>query len=129
MFTKRFDELSNSIDSHFRLFETALDWPNVSTKSSVWKSDSTESEYVVYVAIPGHTKESVVATIDKGHLFINAVAAEEAILTSNHSFKFKLPKDCSTSAESISASIENGILKVVLPKEVEIKKSTEIKIK
>jgi HSP20 family molecular chaperone IbpA len=71
----------------------------------------------------------VVATLDKGHLFVNAVAQEEAALVSNHSFKFKLPKGCSTSAESISATIENGILKVVLPKEIDIKRSTEIKIK
>jgi HSP20 family molecular chaperone IbpA len=128
MLFKRINELNNSIDDHFKALEAAFEWPRPDLKES-YVTQVNDDNYQIFIALPGHTKESIVASIDKGHLFINAVAKKESPLVSNQSFRYKLPKDCELSADLVDAKMENGILTVTLAKVSELKGSAEIKIK
>ena len=128
MLFKRINELNNSIDEHFKTLETALDWPRLNLKEN-YLTTSDQEKYEIRVSLPGHTKETVSAVIDKGSIFIKASSEKEQPLIANETFRFKLPKDCDMSSDSIDAEMENGILTIKLPKIKEVKNLTEIKIK
>jgi len=110
------------------------DFANGFPKSNVLTNDA---EYVTEVAAPGLTKESFSIDIEKEKLII-AVAEErkEEIQDGrkytrrefgfqNFKRSFKLPLD--VELNKIAAEYNNGILKVVLPKDSEYKsKSTRV---
>lgn len=132
MLLTKFHELDRSINDHLNRLESAFLWPSVSTSNknrSNWTSDSTDDSYIVKVSVPGHDKDTVSAMIEKDHLLIQADVETESALISNYRFKFSLPKDCDRNSDSIDAKIENGILTVTLPKQIEVKKTASIKIK
>lgn len=108
------------------------DFVNGFPKSNVLKNDD---EYVIEVAAPGLTKESFSIDIEKEHLVVSV--AEEKVEEEEKKYarrefgyknfkrSFRLPQDLEL--DKISANYNNGILKIVLPKDKEYhSKSTRV---
>jgi HSP20 family protein len=97
-----------------------------------------ESDFTVQLSVPGYSKEDIKINVEKNLLIIRSVKTnepeKEAKFLSRefgvHNFerKFFLPKN--VDKENITASFNNGILEIHLPKKEEIvEKSThEIEI-
>lgn len=81
------------------------------------------------LAVPGHSNKTVDVTFETFHLIITAKPGEDSsTLAKDHYFKFKVPVQIE--ADSISAQVENGILKITLVKKKENQaNSVKIKVK
>ncbi len=98
----------------------------------------TEKEYVIHMETPGLKKEKVKINVVDNVLTIEADDEEEKTEEGEQyiskeirraSFKksFTLPDN--VKGEKINATMDNGILEVVIPKAEEVKKQKEVEIK
>ena len=113
--------LNNFFDSDSDFFN----WKNESTFPSVNVKDE-EKSYTMEVAAPGLTKKDFIIEVDKGVLTISSeTKKEDKEETENYTRKefsyssfsrsFWLPEDVKD--DDIVATYEDGILKLVIPKE------------
>ena len=98
-----------------------------------------EQEFVVFFELPGVKKDDVKVTFEKGVLTIEGVRKQNEmpkdakillneVRARNFCRSFKLA--AGVDANNISAGLENGILRVTLPKSEEAKpKQIEVKVK
>ncbi len=121
-----------NMDDNFADFEFVNRIPNVNIKDL-------GKEFLIEMAAPGLEKKDFKIEIENGMLMISAEKKEESKeerdsftrreFSYNHFMRrFRLPEDCHY--DKMEAKYENGILKLMLPKNVmQIeKKSKEIKI-
>lgn len=86
-----------------------------------------ESEHVLEVILAGHSKETVEINVADSHLHVIARPANaKSGLVKSHSFRFKLPAEIDESG--ISAKIENGILRIEIPKSKKTAKISKVKV-
>lgn len=103
-------------------FDEAL---SAKTKSVPVNIMESATDYQIELAIPGYQKEQIDISLKKGKLVVNgeSVTSKEEgvnyikneIVANGFSKSFVLPED-KIAEDEISASFENGILKVVIPK-------------
>lgn len=94
-----------------------------------------EKEYLVELFMPGVKKEQIKVDVEKNTLTVSSETNKEEEVkysvrefASSYKRSFTLPED--VNSDNISASYENGVLKVTLPKvekAPEIKKQIEIR--
>ena len=131
-FSELFENIfENEFPTYFQNQFSKLSTPSVNIKE-------TKDAYHLHVSAPGFAKENFGIKVEDGLLTISAEANEEKLqdgekLTrrefTHQSFKrsFTLPK--TTVADKITATYENGILNVLLPKtEAKQKNSIEVNI-
>lgn len=133
-----FPRFSNLFDT---LFESEISQMNpnnfLKTPTLVNVKDTKES-YLVEVAAPGFAKENFDIKVENGILLISGEVKSETTETeekftrkefnfSSFSRSFTLPK--TVEAAKISATYEQGILKVTLPKKEEAKEPSAIEVK
>ena len=90
------------------------DWPTWSTTvTSLGNhySEKTDDGYKLEIAVPGLTKEDLKVKIIKGRL--NVICEKENHWTSAFDKTFTLPEDADV--KKVKASVENGILSIVVP--------------
>ena len=80
-------------------------------RSANWHVITTDSGWNIEVELPGLTKEDLNIEIDSDMLKIEELDEENKF----SALKFKVPKD--SIKDDISATMENGILNVSIPKE------------
>ena len=90
----------------------------------------TENDYTLEVSLPGFEKTDLNIRVENDLLTISHNKNQSSeTFTWKHDFtkSFTLPKYVNT--KKVTASLENGILNIVLPKEVETKNVVDVKIK
>jgi HSP20 family protein len=98
------ERTSNRIPRGFSLYENSADWR-------------------LRADLPGFAKKDVEITLDDGILTITAERGDdEHGFTGNVNRSLRLPKELAT--DRISASLENGVLEVTLPKQEPVKPET-----
>lgn len=100
----------------------------------------TESGYTIFADLPGATKDSVDVTLENGVVTLKARAESEASSSTadktakvlhrefrrvSYERSFRVGDD--VDADQIGAEIENGVLKVTLPRKVAAKKTISVK--
>jgi HSP20 family protein len=116
MFYTKTNHLDKLMDEAFKV------WPlwetTVTTKSSEYHAEKTDTEYVLELPVPGLSKEDLSVKLVSGKLEIK-VENEEHRWTPNFEKNFLLPKDINT--KKVEASVENGVLtiKIGIDKESE----------
>lgn len=92
--------------------------------------NETENDYTLEVSLPGFEKSDLSIKVENNLLTISHNNDQSSeTFTWKHSFSksFSLPKYVNT--KKVSASLENGILNILLPKEVETKDIVDVEIK
>lgn len=97
--------------------------------------EETENEYHVELSVPGFLKEQFSISVENNILVIRAGKKEEEKRNyiskefgiSSFERRFILPKH--VDSEKISATVENGILSLNIPRREEVKKSMEIAVR
>ena len=90
----------------------------------------TENDYTLEISLPGFEKSDLNIRVENDLLTISHNNDQSSeTFTWKHSFtkSFNLPKYVNT--KKVSATLENGILNIVLPKDVEPKNVVDVKIK
>lgn len=88
-----------------------------------------EKDYTVEVAVPGLTKEDLKISLEDNTL---TISYEKEKNNKNYSFvssfskSYTLPED--SDDENISAKVENGILKIIIPKTKKVQKERLISL-
>lgn len=115
------------------LFTSNLETNNI--KADIYETDK---DYVLKLNVPGYKKEDITIELDNGYLEVTAKNTKEKIDKSNHEYITRERKTGTisrsfyvgdVSEESITPSLQDGILKITFPiKEVKPEKK-QIKIK
>ena len=118
-----FDRLFNwSLPAINRAFE-----PADTNRAPITDVQEDEQGYQVMLELPGIKKDNLDLTVDNGVLTVHAVSKnEEDAIKLSFKRVFKLPE--SVQPDKIAATLEDGVLKISLPK-VEAIKPRKIKIK
>ena len=110
-----FVDLLNEIETNeFKNYGNLL---THSFNKSYYKLDNNDNEYVVEITLPGYTKEDVQVKFEKDYLRLIHKETEEkknSYWVKDFDQKIFVGNDVDT--EKISGKLENGILKIVLPK-------------
>lgn len=99
------------------VLDTLMERPSLSRDNS-WKLVTRDNEYVVYLAVPGLTKEDLSISVKEGILSISYKKEENDKV--NYSFvgsfkkSYSIPDDVSD--KDITGKVENGVLEIILPK-------------
>lgn len=129
-FNNIFDEFFGKDLSQFRGHDSAASTPAINVRES-------DKDFTIEVAAPGYSKENLTLNVEDKVLTIEGKREEEKSEEgtkfnrkefSYGSFKRSFKVSSEVNAEGISASYENGILNVVVPKAEEDKKVTKISI-
>ena len=115
--------LSNLLDSPINNFTTtfplyANHYPYIT--NSLYNSD--ETSYTYKINMPGMSKDNVNVSISNGFVTIKAEKTGEGESTLLR--RFNLPED--SDQENISASVENGVFKMIVQKKAEEEESVRI---
>lgn len=92
--------------------------------------NETDKDYTLEVSLPGFEKSDLNIRVENDLLTVSHNNDQSSeTFTWKHAFtkSFNLPKYVNT--KKVSATFENGILHIVLPKEVEPKNVVDVKIK
>lgn len=132
--------VSNWLNSWFddNLFDTDL-MPRVNATAPAVNVKESATEYTMEVAAPGLKKEMVKMNIDKdGYLNVSIEHKEEKkenkkeehylrreFSYSNYSQSYALPEDANQ--EKITAEVNNGVLKIEIPKVAKEEKKDDVK--
>ncbi|HBN46331.1 MAG TPA: heat-shock protein [Prevotella sp.] len=132
--------VSNWLNSWFddNLFDTDL-MPRVNATAPAVNVKESGTEYTMEVAAPGLKKEMVKMNIDKdGYLNVSIEHKEEKkenkkeehylrreFSYSNYSQSYALPEDANQ--EKITAEVNNGVLKIEIPKVAKEEKKDDVK--
>lgn len=129
-----FDDIQNMIDDFF-----ADSWPfRRSLASDTFKVDvqDNESEYLVEAELAGVKKSDIELKLEEGRLSIS-VKKEEEKEDCNKNYIHRERRYCSMSrniflqdadSEGIKAKLEDGVLRIIVPKKVSIDSSKTIEI-
>jgi HSP20 family protein len=82
--------------------------------TNITKSDS---EYVIELAVPGLSKEDIKITLKEGIINISYEKEkndDQFTFTSSFKKSYGLPED--VDEKNVSGSVENGVIKLILPK-------------
>ena len=105
-------------DSFFQDFEKVFD-PSMSLLSKV---DKNETEYTIYISVPGLTKDDLKISTKEGILKISFEKNNENFyFVDNFTKSYHIPED--VKEKEIEGKVENGVLKLTLP--IDRKKSIE----
>lgn len=115
------------------IFQPIYGRDNGKMKTDVQTSDS---GYVFDIDMPGFKKEEIDLTLDKGYLTVSANKnEEESDENKNYLFKERRTTSCSrtfyvgeVNEDGMKASLNNGILNIVVPKKEKIETSKKIAI-
>ncbi len=132
--------VSNWLNSWFddNLFDTDL-MPRVNATAPAVNVKESATEYTMEVAAPGLKKEMVKMNIDKdGYLNVSIEHKDEKkenkkdehylrreFSYSNYSQSYALPEDANQ--EKITAEVNNGVLKIEIPKVAKEEKKDDVK--
>ena len=119
------------LDDIFNLPVTSVD-----NERPVYDIIENEEQYEIHTFMPGLKKEETKIYIKKGILTIKAERKEDKDIkykyrksySGKYKLYFKLHEVEDIDTENISASMVDGLLKVILPKDVEKIKEKDIKI-
>lgn len=134
-FLKLHDKINKIFQSYYPQFRLPE-----STESSYWQMDTDiyedNDEYILLLDLPGVDKNYIILKVEDNLLTVkverkyddsfkpeNFIKIERKIGQFNRSFH--LPSNCKK--DDIKAKFDNGVLRIVIPKE-EKKKSKEVKI-
>lgn len=134
------NNVSNWLNSWFddNLFDTDL-MPRVNATAPAVNVKESATEYTMEVAAPGLKKEMVKMNIDKdGYLNVSIEHKDEKkenkkdehylrreFSYSNYSQSYALPEDADQ--EKITAEVNNGVLKIEIPKVAKEEKKDDVK--
>ncbi len=124
-------------------FADFFDFPRVNYKAnSILKTDvkETEKDYELQIEMPGYKKENVTLDLKDGYLTVTAEHKqenEEKDDKNNFIRRERSYGSCSRNyyvgkninEEDISASLENGVLNIVIPKKQQVENKKRIEIK
>lgn len=130
-FNSIFDQIESDLD---RIFGLPMSGPFANGRSA-WGTHVQESEdsWTLELALPGYRKEQIDLEVDETQLKVFAVVEDKE--SANGSVFGKTPFERSfelsddIDVEKISANLENGILRIALPKKEEAKKPEPRRIK
>lgn len=109
------------------LFLENMNLPNVKQKSFLNENDE---NYLFELAAPGITKNDVSAKLVDNEITIlynkEFKKDETQFVASNYERTFTIPKDVNT--DKINVTVENGIIKLTLPKTKKLNKEKVIEI-
>jgi HSP20 family protein len=117
--TRRFNDPVGDLFAEFdRFFRGPLGLAPERTSSRIPRGFSlyeTSDDWRLRADLPGFAKKDLEITLEDGILTITAEHGDDAHgFTGNMNRSLRLPKDLAT--DRISASLENGVLEVTLPK-------------
>ena len=116
------DDMLEDIDRSF----SSIDYRLRSQSDQEYSVKDEDSQLTLELSVPGHSKKTVSVTLDKPYLTILAKPLEDSSkLAKDHYFKFKLTS--TVDPNTISAEVENGILKITLLK-IKEKPTNSIKV-
>lgn len=116
------DDMLEDIDRSF----SSIDYRLRSQSNQEYSVKDEDSQLTLELAVAGHSKKTVSVTLEKSHLTVLAKPLEDSSkLAKDHYFKFKLASN--VDPNSISAEVENGILKITLLK-IKEKPTNSIKV-
>ena len=140
LLARRNNNVSNWLNSWFddNLLDTDL-MPRVNATAPAVNVKESATEYTMEVAAPGLKKEMVKMNIDKdGYLNVSIEHKDEKkenkkyehylrreFSYSNYSQSYALPEDANQ--EKITAEVNNGVLKIEIPKVVKEEKKDDVK--
>jgi HSP20 family protein len=110
-FPMRLDKIFRDL-LNYEAYETAM-------KTNIYESDN---GYLFEIALPGFNKKDISVNLENNFLTIEAKKNENSSIKRSFEIDYKVIED------KISASYENGILRITMPKLVEEKKNINITI-
>lgn len=110
-FPMRLDKIFRDL-LNYEAYETAM-------KTNIYENDN---GYLFEIALPGFNKKDISVNLENNFLTIEAKKNENSSIKRSFVIDYKVIED------KISASYENGILRITMPKLVEEKKNINITI-
>jgi HSP20 family protein len=110
-FPMRLDKIFRDL-LNYEAYETAM-------KTNIYENDN---GYLFEIALPGFNKKDISVNLENNFLTIEAKKNENSSIKRSFEIDYKVIED------KISASYENGILRITMPKLVEEKKNVNITI-
>ena len=120
MFTTRVTNFDKAIDSIFGGINEPI-WKTTFFSEELNK-DWKVTDNILYVALPGHTKEDLEINIDGRTLTISAEVSSEDENPFKKTFEKSWTLSDNTNTEDIVASMDNGLLSLTFGKSTEKKK-------
>lgn len=106
------DPFFQLVDSFFNVDEETN---HQSHGNVIWNQSHTENDYIVEFIVPGLHKTDITVSIEDNQLKVSHEKTDDTSkYVGSFSRLFDLPEDVND--KKISASVENGVLKVTLPK-------------
>lgn len=120
----------HSMLDDFRVFDNSVFFNRVSD----YKMEEDDKNYIIEIDIPGVRKEDLEIGIKENILSIYAerkkedkTENKESIVVSKYEQSFNI-SDRSVDVDNIQANLDNGVLKITLPKKEEAKYEKKIEI-
>ena len=120
----------HSMLDDFRVFDNSVFYNRVSD----YKMEEDDKNYIIEIDIPGVRKEDLEIGIKENILSIYAerkkedkTENKESIVVSKYEQSFNI-SDRSVDVDNIQANLDNGVLKITLPKKEEAKYEKKIEI-
>lgn len=106
------DPFFQLVDSFFNVDEGTN---HQSYGNVIWNQSHTENDYIVEFIVPGLHKTDITVSIEDNQLKVSHEKTDDTSkYVESFSRLFDLPEDVND--KKISATVENGVLKVTLPK-------------
>lgn len=120
----------HSMLDDFRVFDNSVFCNRVSD----YKMEEDDKNYIIEIDIPGVRKEDLEIGIKENILSIYAerkkedkTENKESVVVSKYEQSFNI-SDRSVDVDNIQANLDNGVLKITLPKKEEVKYEKKIEI-
>ena len=120
----------HSMLDDFRVFDNSVFYNRVSD----YKMEEDDKNYIIEIDIPGVRKEDLEIGIKENILSIYAerkkedkTENKESVVVSKYEQSFNI-SDRSVDVDNIQANLDNGVLKITLPKKEEAKYEKKIEI-
>lgn len=81
-----------------------------------------ENDYRLLINVPGFSKEDIKIEYNDGALLVEGAVENELIGQRDVKYRFTLPNKITV--DEIKANVKNGILEIVIPKEIRDNKKT-----
>lgn len=101
-------------------------WPTTSTLAQQYHQQSSETEHVIEVPLIGITRENLNVDVQDNVLTISATSDSKSRYARNFKNSWTLSKD--SDADNVSATLENGLLTVRVPRVKPAKKIININV-